>query len=230
MRAAEIDHRLYREEHARLEHDAFARPADMHDVRLVMEKPAETVAAKVAHHAHVLGFHVTLDGGADVAGGRARPDGGDAAHHRLVRHLDQPLGAAGDLTDGVHAAGIAVPAVEDQRHVDIDDVAFLHGLVGRNAVADHVIERGTGRFLVAAIHQRGRQGAVIHRIVEYQPVDFFGRHAQYDMLGQHVEAGGHQLAGLAHALEGGGPVNLDLAGFAEGRDGGVDIGHGPNVR
>ena len=230
MRAAEIDHRLHREEHARLEHDAFTLPADMHDVGLVMEQPAETVAAKVAHHAHVLGFHVRLDGGADVAGGRARPDGGDAAHHRLMGHLDQPLGAAGDRPDGVHAAGIAVPAVQDQRHVDIDDVAFLHRLVGRNAVADHVIERGAGGFLVAAIHQRGRQRPVIHRIREHQLVDFFGRHARRDVLGQHVEASGHELAGLAHALEGGGAVDLDLAGLAQGGDGGVDVGHGANVR
>ena len=67
---------------------------------------------------------------------------------------------------------------------------------------------------------------MVQRIVVHQPVDFFGRHARLDMLGQHVEAARHQLAGLAHAGEGGGAVDLDLAGFAEGRDGGVDVGHG----
>ena len=46
------------------------------------------------------------------------------------------------------------------------------------------------------------------------------------MLDQHVEAARDQLPGLAHGLEGGGAVDLDLAGFAEGSDGGVDIGHG----
>ena len=35
------------------------------------------------------------------------------------------LGGALDVADRVHAAGIAVPAVEDQRHVDIGDVAVL---------------------------------------------------------------------------------------------------------
>ena len=50
------------------------------------------------------------------------------------------------------------------------------------------------------------------------------------MLGQHVEAFGDQLPGLAHAFEGVRAVKLDLAGFAERRDGGVDVGHGPNVR
>ena len=98
-----------------------------------------------------------------------------------------------------------MPAVEDQRHVDIDDVAFLQRLVARDAVADHVIERGAGRLLVAAIHQRRRQGAVIHREVEHQPVDLLGRHAGPDMLGQHVEASRDQLPGLAHASKAAGP-------------------------
>ena len=94
MRAAEIDHRLDGEQHAGLEHHAFAGPADMDDVGLVVEQPAEAVAAEVAHHAHVLAFDEGLDGGADVAGGGARPDHRDAPHHGVVGDLDQPLGAA----------------------------------------------------------------------------------------------------------------------------------------
>ena len=42
---------------------------------------------------------IGLDRGADVAGGGAGPDRGDAAHHRLVGHLDQPLGAARNFAD-----------------------------------------------------------------------------------------------------------------------------------
>ena len=231
MRAAEIDHRLDREEHAGLEHDALAGAADVDDVRLVMEQAAEAVAAEIAHHAHVLGLDEGLDGVTDVAGGGARLDNGNAAHHRLVRHLDQPLGPPGDLADRVHAARIAVPAVEDQRDIDVDDVAFLHRLVVGDAVADDVVERGTGRLAVAAIHQRRRQGAVVHGEVVNELVDGRRRHAGLDVLGQHIEAAGGQLAGLAHAVEGCGTVDLDLAGFTEGRQGGVDVGHhGRNVR
>src|SRR6266436_607449 len=57
-------------------------------------------------------------------------------------------------TTGVHPAGVAVPAVEDEGDVDVDDVALLERLLARNAVADHVIDRGAGRLAVAAIHQR----------------------------------------------------------------------------
>src|SRR6266852_2984557 len=54
MRLAEIDHRLDSEKHAGLQQHAFAGPADMNDVRLVVEHAAQTVAAKIAYHAHAL--------------------------------------------------------------------------------------------------------------------------------------------------------------------------------
>ena len=163
---------------------------------------------------------------ADVAGGGAGLDRGDAAHHALIGDLDQPLGAARNLADRIHAAGIAMPAVEDQRHVDIDDVAFAQRLVRRDAVADHMVDRGAGRLAVAAIHQRRRHGAMIDAEFEDQPVDVLGGHARLDLADQHVEALGRQPAGLAHACEGGRAVNLDLPGFAQRRTGRIDIGHG----
>ena len=45
---------------------------EMDDVGLVVEQPAEAMAAEIAHHAHVLRFDIGLDRGADIAGG-ARP-------------------------------------------------------------------------------------------------------------------------------------------------------------
>src|SRR5204863_787972 len=123
VRLAEIDHRLDGEEHAGLQRHAFAGPADMDDVGLVVEQPAEAVAAEVAHHAHALRLDKALDGVADVAGGGAGLHRGNAAQHRFIRHLDQPLGLPGDRLDHIHAAGIAIPAIDDEGDVDIDDVA-----------------------------------------------------------------------------------------------------------
>src|SRR6202012_338927 len=108
-----------------LERHAFAGPPDVNDVRLVVEHAAEAVAAEIAHHAHALRLDETLNGMADIAGGGAGLDRGDAAHHRLIGHLDQPLGLAGNRTHRIHPAGIAVPAVDNEGHVDIDDVAVL---------------------------------------------------------------------------------------------------------
>src|SRR3954454_16473432 len=113
MRLAEIDHRLDCEEHAGLELHALAGPPDMDDVRLVVEHAPEAMAAEIAHHAHGLRLAETLDGVADVSGCGAGLPRVDAAHHRLIGPLDQPLGLAGDRADCIHSAGIAVPAVDD---------------------------------------------------------------------------------------------------------------------
>src|SRR3546814_3794833 len=48
---AAVDHRLYGEEHARLQHDAGARPPDMDDVGRIVEHAAKPVPAEIAHHA-----------------------------------------------------------------------------------------------------------------------------------------------------------------------------------
>src|SRR5258705_10263753 len=96
MRLAEIDHRLDGEEHAGLQRHAFAGPADMNDVGLVMKHAAQAVPAEIAHHAHALRLDKTLDGVADVAGGGAGLYRGDAAHHRLIGHFNQPFGLAGN--------------------------------------------------------------------------------------------------------------------------------------
>jgi hypothetical protein len=53
-----------------------------------------------------------------------------------------------------------------------------------------------------------------------------GGDAGPDLADQHIEALGGELAGLAHALEGGSAVNLDLAGLTQRRAGRIDIGHG----
>src|ERR1700686_2594208 len=65
MRLAEIDHRLDGEEHAGFQRHAFAGPADMNDVRLIVEHAAEAMAAEIAHHAHALRLDEALNGMAD---------------------------------------------------------------------------------------------------------------------------------------------------------------------
>ena len=70
-------------------------------------------------------FGIGLDGGADIAGGGAGPDRGHAPHQRLIGDLDQPLGGARDLPTAYMRLEIAVPAVDDEGHVDIEDVALL---------------------------------------------------------------------------------------------------------
>ena len=65
---------------------------------------------------------------------------------------------------------------------------------------------------------------VVAELVD-QPIDALGGDAGPDLAGEHVETFGRERSRLAHAVERGGAVNLDLSGLAQRREGRVDIGH-----
>ena len=118
-----------------------------------------------------------------------------------------------------------MPAVQDERHVDVDDVAFPQRLVVRNAVADHVVDRGADGLGEAAIIERRRIGAVIHGEFEGQAVERFGGDAGLNRIDQEVERLGGQAAGPPHPCEGLGIMDLDLAALATGRGRRLDECH-----
>src|SRR5690606_17931722 len=150
------------------------------------------VAAEVAHDAAALALREALDGMADIARGVPRAHLGYAAHHRLVGDVHQPLGGPLHLADGIHAARIAVPAVNDQRDVDIDDVALAQRLVVGDAVADDVVDRRAGRPRIAAIAERRWDGVVRHGEIIDETVDGVGGDTGTDDLDKRVEALRHE--------------------------------------
>ena len=88
----------------------------------------------------------------------------DAAPHGLVAGLGQALArSTGGLADEVHAAGVAVEAVADHRDVDIDDVAGLQAPLVRDAVADHVVDRGADGLREAPVVEIGRDRLAARR-------------------------------------------------------------------
>ena len=136
-----------------------------------------------------------------------------------IRQFDGQIG----LTEQFAAA------IEDKRDVDIDDVTLAERFVAGDAVADDVVHRRAGRLAVAAIHERCGQRAAIEAERVDQPVDVFGRDAGLDLGAQHIETFGSEPPGLAHALESGRAVELDLSGFAQRRYGRVDVCHGVDI-
>src|SRR5262249_6190268 len=187
MRLAEIDHRLDGEQHAWLKREPFAGFSVMQDVGPVVEYAAEAMAAEIAHHAAALAFGVALDGSADIAGSGAGLDGGDAPHERVVGDLEQSLRRARDLADAIHAARIAVPAVDDERHVDIENVALFQRTRARDAVADHVVERGADRFREATIVERSRDRAMVHGECKNEVVERLGGDSRLHLIDKEIE-------------------------------------------
>jgi GNAT superfamily N-acetyltransferase len=56
------------------------------------------------------------------------------------------LAAIDAFADHEHAAGVAVPAVLDDRDIDVDRCRLFQRLVVRDAVADLLVDRGAQRF------------------------------------------------------------------------------------
>ena len=157
---AEVDHRLDGEEHPRLQHRPRPPAAVVQHVRRGVEHPAEAVAAEVADHRAAVRLGEALDRRADVAEGVARPHLGDALHQRVVGDVDQPLGLAASAAPATYIRlSVAVPAVDDHRHVDVEDVAVAQALLRRDAVADDVVDRDAGRVPVALVADRRRDRA-----------------------------------------------------------------------
>ena len=101
----------------------WPRAAVVQDLRLLVEAPADAVAAEFAHDAVAVRLGVALDGVADVAQGRARAHLRDALPHAFVGDLAQAPRLDGGLAHEEHAARVAVPAVLDDGDVDVHDVA-----------------------------------------------------------------------------------------------------------
>ena len=96
--------------------------------------------AEIADDAITVLFGVGLYRVTDVADMVAGLGRLDADHQAFIGHIDKPLGLYRHITDEEHAAGVAVPALELRRHVDIDDVAVLQFLVRRDSVANDMVD------------------------------------------------------------------------------------------
>src|SRR5262249_2156292 len=154
-----------------------------------------------------------LDGVADVTQGRARLDDLDAAHHRFVGDVDQLLRLHADLADAEHAAGVTMPAVEDDGDVDVEDIAVLQLLVAGNAVADDMVDGGADRLRETAVVQGRRNGAAPDDEVVAQAVEFARGDARLDVGRDIVERLRRQATGAPHGLEVLGAVDLDATGL-----------------
>src|SRR5678816_2957148 len=113
----------------------------MQNVRRAVEGLAQPVPAIVTHYRIAVLFGIGLYRMPDMTDRIAGPHLLYAQHGCFIGNLAQAFGFDGRLADPVHAAGVAVPAIDDDGNVDIDDIAVFEFQIARDAVADHVIDR-----------------------------------------------------------------------------------------
>jgi hypothetical protein len=146
-----VEHGLDGDGHAGLEPVQCAGFAVMQHLGFFVKVPANAVAAKLAHHTQAMPLGKSLDGMADITQIGTVTHLHDATPHRFVSQAAQTPRRDRHLADHEHAAGVAVPAVLDHRHVDVDDVPLLERLVVRDTVAYLLVDRGADGFGVGVV-------------------------------------------------------------------------------
>ncbi|MNI59518.1 hypothetical protein D3C73_1146850 [compost metagenome] len=202
--AAGVDHWLNGEQHTRHQFHARAGLAIMQHLRIFVETLADAVTAEFTHDRKPIGFGVLLDGVAHVAQGGAVLDLLDALPHTLEGDLGQAARQDGLFTHGVHAAGVAEPAILDDGDVDIERVPIFQHLVARNAVANLMVHRrtdGAGEGRVAGrgvAHRGGLDLQFVSQVFQAETIQLAGGDTRLHVGSDEIENFGGVLAGGAH--------------------------------
>ena len=173
----------------------------MQNVGRRMEHPAQTVAAEVAHDRHAVRFDIGLDRVADVTKRIARFCGFDPLEQRVMGDLHQAFRLAAHFARNIHAAGVAEPSVNNHRHVNVQDIAILEGLVAGNAMAHHVVHADTAGVLIAFVPDGCRHGASFFHLGPDEIIQRAGGLSDEHMRGHIIQYSRRQFASFAHASE-----------------------------
>jgi len=154
---------------------------------------ADAVATVFPHHAEAFPLGDPLDGVADIAQRGARAHPVDACAPGLAGGADKPARQGAGPADVEHAAGVTEPAVFDQRHVDVEDVAVFQLTARRDAVADHLVHRRADGLRVADVGRDRLEH--VDDVVVAGLVQRIGAHTRPHVPGDHLQHIGGQAAG-----------------------------------
>ena len=201
MWAASVDHRFDGEEHAGFQFWPRSGARRMDHFRRIMEQPAKAVTAELLHDAITELARMFLDCRPDIAKACARFRRSiDPQHQAFIGHIDQLARLERRFAGKIHPACIAMPAIQQWRDVDVDDVAVLESLVGRYAMTDHMIDRRAAAMRITAITHGCRHSTCIQHHGARLVVYLAGRHTWLDESGQLIENFRRKTPCLAHAF------------------------------
>ena len=166
-----------------------------------MKDLPQTMAGKITHNRKPGGLGVLLNMVANITQRCAWLDGPDGPHHRLMGDLGQAAGFHRWLTDPEHPAGIAIPSIQNDGNIDVEDITILQHLFRGNAVADNMVDRNTGGFGKALIVERGRGCAMIGNVLVALIIQFQRGDTAFDKRRDEIQHFGRQPACTAHALK-----------------------------
>lgn len=156
---SQIQHRFDREAHARADDLGAGFAASEPEVRhagFLVKAAADAVALVVSHDFEFTLGRIFVNGSADVADLAVRLDGSDADPQRFERRLDQAFCIVGNFADQERFRLVTVPAVDDRRQVDVDNVAVFQFVLIWNSVTDDFVDADTTDVGVRRCSRRTR--------------------------------------------------------------------------
>ncbi len=159
VRFSQIDHRLNSEKHAFFQYIACAPVAIVQNIGRRVENPTQPMAAEITYNRHPVGFDITLDGVPDITKCVAGLHRVDAPEQRIVGDLYQPLRPPRKFARDIHPACIAIPAINDHRDIDVENITVFQSLIARYSMTHDVIDADTARVLIAFVADRRRRRA-----------------------------------------------------------------------
>ena len=231
MLFARIDHGFNGEGHTFLEFQIVARVITriVQNLRVFVKTQANTVTAVLLDHRIMIGVSVFGDNGANITQAGARFDQPDGLIEAFLRDATQALGVFRHLANVKHAVSVPMPAIFDDRDVNIQNIAIFQGFVAGDAVADHLVDGGADGFRKAVVIERRRYSLLhIHNIVVTNAVQLVGGYPRFDVFLNHFKYIGCQAAGNPHVLDIVRCFNAYIHGEAESVSlvGQSDGGHG----
>src|SRR5450830_1632277 len=208
-----VEHRFNGENHPGFQCQPLTRIAVMQDLWFIVIDLADTMAAVLTDHTEAVTLGNALNRVTNVTQRRAGTDHANTGAHGFIRGLDQTSSLRARFADEVHAAGVAVPAILDHGNVDIDDIAVLQRLGRRNAVANHLVDRGTHGFREAVITDITGNGLLhVDDVIVAKLIQLVGGDPRLDVGRDHGQHLGGQFA--RRAGQGYFRLGIDLdAGF-----------------
>ncbi len=216
---AQVDHRLDRQRHPRLEARTIAALAVVRNLRLLVQLAADAVPDKLADHRVAVLDDVLLHRGGEVAEHPAVAGVVDRHVQRLLGRRHQVQGLLGDIAGRHGQRIVADPALVLDADVHLDDVAVLDHARSADAVDDLLVDRDADVPRVLAVAEEGALAAAGLHFRRREAVHLAGGHADGDLSRRlQQDVAGH-LAGRADALLLGAVADGNAAGVQEAHAG-----------
>src|SRR5579872_1040995 len=146
-----IDHRLDRDDHARLEYRTRARATIVGHRRVFVQARADTVTDQGAHDRESLGLDVLLHRRAHIGDVSAWTHLVDAAYQRFSSDVDEVLRFLRHAAHRNRASHVRIPAVDARADVYLEQIALLQLASAGDAMHDLVVDRRAHRSAKAVI-------------------------------------------------------------------------------